>query len=122
MSPGRSRRLTVGPLTRFRTEYANGVGPGSGIQRRSVARLAVRPARVAGVRELALHLVNFQVLSRGTPPPSPLDNGLKDTVDLRPGEAVEVIARFDGYRGRYLFHCHNAEHEDMGMMANFVTT
>ncbi|MGI5200531.1 multicopper oxidase domain-containing protein [Spirillospora sp. CA-108201] len=22
-------------------------------------------------------------------------------------------------RGRYLFHCHNAEHEDMGMMANF---
>jgi spore coat protein A, manganese oxidase len=30
-----------------------------------------------------------------------------------------VIARFDGYRGRYMFHCHNLEHEDMGMMANF---
>ncbi|MEV7802704.1 multicopper oxidase domain-containing protein [Microbispora sp. NPDC088329] len=29
-----------------------------------------------------------------------------------------TITRFDGYRGRYLFHCHNAEHEDMGMMAN----
>ncbi|MFI6485834.1 multicopper oxidase domain-containing protein [Nonomuraea sp. NPDC050663] len=27
-------------------------------------------------------------------------------------------ASFEGYRGRYLFHCHNAEHEDMGMMAN----
>ncbi|MFC7715079.1 multicopper oxidase domain-containing protein [Nonomuraea recticatena] len=31
---------------------------------------------------------------------------------------MEIITRFDGYRGRYLFHCHNAEHEDMAMMAN----
>ncbi|WP_346158025.1 multicopper oxidase domain-containing protein [Nonomuraea recticatena] len=43
---------------------------------------------------------------------------MKDTVSLRPGEGVEIITRFDGYRGRYLFHCHNAEHEDMAMMAN----
>ncbi|SMC48723.1 multicopper oxidase family protein [Kibdelosporangium aridum] len=66
-----------------------------------------------------LHLVGFRVLSRGSRPPGPFDAGIKDTVDLRPGEAVEVIARFDGYRGRYVFHCHNAEHEDMAMMANF---
>ncbi|GAA4907520.1 FtsP/CotA-like multicopper oxidase with cupredoxin domain [Nonomuraea thailandensis] len=65
-----------------------------------------------------LHLVGFRVLSRGGRPPLPHDAGLKDTVSLRPGEAVEIITRFDGYRGRYLFHCHNAEHEDMGMMAN----
>jgi spore coat protein A len=65
-----------------------------------------------------LHLVGFQVLSRSGRPPLPHDAGLKDTVALRPGEAVEIITRFDGYRGRYLFHCHNAEHEDMGMMAN----
>jgi spore coat protein A, manganese oxidase len=65
-----------------------------------------------------LHLVGFRVLSRGGGRPLPRDAGLKDTVALRPGEAVEIITRFDGYRGRYLFHCHNAEHEDMGMMAN----
>ncbi|MFG2128263.1 multicopper oxidase family protein [Streptomyces sp. NPDC048751] len=65
-----------------------------------------------------LHLVGFQVLSRGGKKPLPHDAGLKDTVSLRPGEAAEIITRFDGYRGRYLFHCHNAEHEDMGMMAN----
>jgi spore coat protein A len=29
-----------------------------------------------------------------------------------------MISRFDGYRGKYVFHCHNLEHEDM-MMANF---
>ncbi|MET8156583.1 multicopper oxidase domain-containing protein [Sphaerisporangium sp. NPDC005289] len=65
-----------------------------------------------------LHLVGFRMLSRGGRAPLPHDAGLKDTVSLRPGEAVEIITRFDGYRGRYLFHCHNAEHEDMGMMAN----
>ncbi|WP_409494447.1 multicopper oxidase family protein [Amycolatopsis sp. cmx-11-12] len=66
-----------------------------------------------------LHLVGFRILSRGGRPPEPFDGGIKDTVDLSPGESVEVIARFDGYRGRYVFHCHNAEHEDMAMMANF---
>ncbi|WP_091287798.1 multicopper oxidase family protein [Amycolatopsis xylanica] len=65
-----------------------------------------------------LHLAGFRVLSRGGKPPLPRDAGLKDTISLRPGESAEIITRFDGYRGRYLFHCHNAEHEDMGMMAN----
>ncbi|WAL69677.1 multicopper oxidase family protein [Amycolatopsis cynarae] len=65
-----------------------------------------------------LHLAGFRVLSRGGKQPLPHDAGLKDTVSLRPGESAEIITRFDGYRGRYLFHCHNAEHEDMGMMAN----
>ncbi|MFI9816060.1 multicopper oxidase family protein [Saccharothrix variisporea] len=65
-----------------------------------------------------LHLVGFHVLSRAGRPPLPHDAGLKDTISLRPGETAEIITRFDAYRGRYLFHCHNAEHEDMGMMAN----
>jgi FtsP/CotA-like multicopper oxidase with cupredoxin domain len=65
-----------------------------------------------------LHLVGFRILSRNGRRPLPTDVGLKDTIALRPGEAAEIITRFDGWRGRYLFHCHNAEHEDMGMMAN----
>ncbi|MGW1008111.1 multicopper oxidase family protein [Streptomyces sp. NPDC002520] len=65
-----------------------------------------------------LHLVGFRVLSRSGRRPLSHDAGLKDTISLRPGESAEIITRFDGYRGRYLFHCHNAEHEDMGMMAN----
>jgi FtsP/CotA-like multicopper oxidase with cupredoxin domain len=37
----------------------------------------------------------------------------------RPGrEVVEVLVRFTGFRGRYVAHCHNLEHEDMAMMAN----
>jgi spore coat protein A len=40
-------------------------------------------------------------------------------LDLGPGQAAEILLRFSGYRGRYAFHCHNLEHEAMGMMGNF---
>jgi spore coat protein A, manganese oxidase len=66
-----------------------------------------------------LHLVHFKVLSRGGKRPGPYDAGWKDTVFVKKGEDVRVVARFDGYRGKYVFHCHNLEHEDMMMMANF---
>jgi spore coat protein A, manganese oxidase len=39
-------------------------------------------------------------------------------VDLTSGEEARVLVRFGGYQGRYVFHCHNLEHEDMMMMAN----
>lgn len=32
---------------------------------------------------------------------------------------MEIITRFTGYRGRYVMHCHNLEHEDMAMMSTF---
>jgi FtsP/CotA-like multicopper oxidase with cupredoxin domain len=69
-----------------------------------------------------LHLNHFQVLSRNDRDPGPNDAGWKDTVDVRPSEAVEIITRFTDYTGRFLVHCHNLEHEDMAMMADFVTT
>jgi spore coat protein A, manganese oxidase len=65
-----------------------------------------------------VHMVHFKVLSRNGRKPLPTDAGWKDTVDLISGEEARVLVRFDGYRGRYVFHCHNLEHEDM-MMANF---
>ncbi len=65
-----------------------------------------------------LHLGHFQVLTRNGTDPAPFDAGWKDTVDLRPYEVVAVLVRFTGFRGRYVLHCHNLEHEDMAMMAN----
>jgi spore coat protein A, manganese oxidase len=65
-----------------------------------------------------LHLAHFQVLSRGGRSPGPYDAGWKDTIDLGSDEEAEIIANFSGFRGRYVFHCHNLEHEDMAMMAN----
>ncbi|KAB8169886.1 multicopper oxidase domain-containing protein [Streptomyces sp. 3MP-14] len=66
-----------------------------------------------------LHLVHFQVLKRGSKEPGRFDGGWKDTLDLGPAEQARIITRFDGYRGKYVFHCHNLEHEDMMMMGNF---
>jgi spore coat protein A, manganese oxidase len=67
---------------------------------------------------LHLHLAHFRVLSHGGRP-GPYDSGWKDTIDLSPGQGASLLMRFDGYRGRYVFHCHNLEHEDMSMMGNF---
>jgi spore coat protein A, manganese oxidase len=66
-----------------------------------------------------LHLADFQVLSRNNQKPDPSDVGWKDTVRVGPREMVRVIARFTPYRGKYIYHCHMLEHEDMGMMDNF---
>lgn len=67
-----------------------------------------------------VHLLRMQVVGRNGGGPRDGDRGWKDTVDLRPGEVVEVLTRIEGYRGRYVMHCHNLEHEDMAMMVNFT--
>jgi FtsP/CotA-like multicopper oxidase with cupredoxin domain len=68
-----------------------------------------------------VHGASFQVKSRtgGRGKLFPWESGWKDTVLLQDQESVDVLIRFDQYRGRYLIHCHKLEHEDMGMMANF---
>ncbi len=68
-----------------------------------------------------IHGASFQVASRsgGRGVLFPWEGGWKDTVLLLDGETAEILIRFDGYRGRYLIHCHKLEHEDQGMMANF---
>lgn len=69
-----------------------------------------------------MHEVQFQVIERtgGRARIMPWELGWKDTVLVFPGERVSVIAAFDRYRGRFLMHCHNMVHEDMGMMMNFA--
>jgi hypothetical protein len=68
-----------------------------------------------------LHGMQFQVLQRrGVTHEGYVDEGWKDTVLLMPGERVRVLARFGDYPGLFLYHCHNLEHEDMGMMRNYL--
>ena len=68
-----------------------------------------------------VHGASFQVVSRtgGRNALFPWEAGWKDTVLLEDQESVEVLIRFDAYKGLYLMHCHKLEHEDMGMMSNF---
>jgi len=68
-----------------------------------------------------VHGASFQVQSRtgGRGQVFPWERGWKDTVLLEDGETVEVLIRFEAFKGIYLLHCHKLEHEDMGMMSNF---
>jgi FtsP/CotA-like multicopper oxidase with cupredoxin domain len=69
-----------------------------------------------------MHEVQFHVVERvgGRARIMPWERGLKDVVLVYPGERVSVAATFDSYRGRFLMHCHNMVHEDMGMMMNYA--
>ena len=81
-----------------------------------------------------LHLVRLQILDRrrfdqfeyqakGTLrftgpalPPEAHEAGWKDTVRADPGMVTRIIVPFEGYAGRYVWHCHILEHEDNEMM------
>jgi len=39
---------------------------------------------------------------------------------VMPGERVKIAKPFDNYTGLFTYHCHNLEHEDMGMMRDFL--
>jgi FtsP/CotA-like multicopper oxidase with cupredoxin domain len=48
-----------------------------------------------------------------------VDSGLKDTVLVAPGERVRIVKPFGDFKGRFMYHCHNLEHEDAGMMREY---
>lgn len=68
-----------------------------------------------------VHGAHFKVVSRtgGRGKLFAWEGGWKDTVLLGDRETVDVLIRFEAYRGAYVIHCHQLEHESMGMMANF---
>ena len=68
-----------------------------------------------------VHGAHFRVVSRsgGRNRLFAGEGGLKDTVLLADRETVDVVIRFDSYRSDYVIHCHQLEHESMGMMAAF---
>jgi FtsP/CotA-like multicopper oxidase with cupredoxin domain len=77
-----------------------------------------------------LHGQQFQILSRSADDADPRDyatmsegfisSGWKDTVLVTPGERVRIIKPFGDFKGAFMYHCHNLEHEDMGMMRQFI--
>ncbi|CAL2070676.1 O-aminophenol oxidase PhsA [Streptomyces sp. endophyte_N2] len=96
------------------------------------------------VHPMHIHLADFQLLGRdaydvsgfdpavgGTRTPirfdtgtaiplAPNEQGYKDVFRVPGGQLLRVMGRFDGAYGRFMYHCHLLEHEDMGMMRPFV--
>ncbi|WP_175817717.1 multicopper oxidase family protein [Burkholderia diffusa] len=77
-----------------------------------------------------VHGVQFRVLERAvdadfaaarrTLSDGYVDDGWKDTVFMMPGERVRLLLHFGERRGMYLYHCHMLEHEDSGLMRNYL--
>ncbi|MFU8805605.1 MAG: multicopper oxidase family protein, partial [Bradymonadaceae bacterium] len=67
-----------------------------------------------------LHGFFFEVLDRdGVPAPYRMR---KDTVNLAAHETVRISVTFDGFPGRWMYHCHILEHEERGMMGELIVT
>ena len=70
-----------------------------------------------------VHNGQFQILDRNRRPPPANEMGWKDTVKVGPGELVRIIMRFTDFSSEeipYMYHCHVLEHEDRGMMGQFL--
>ncbi len=70
-----------------------------------------------------VHHGQFQVLDRNGRPPPDNEMGWKDTVKVGSGETVRIVMRFEDFAdpdNPYMYHCHILEHEDQGMMGQFV--
>jgi spore coat protein A len=73
----------------------------------------------------------FQTNLPGVEPPGivltnqccPIDDnekGLKDTVRVGPMAVTRLVVKFGPHTGRYIYHCHILEHEDMEMMRPYL--
>jgi len=88
----------------------------------------------ADTHPIHLHQVRFQILDRrsldvpsflesgaihfrgNATPPAPQETGWKDTVRVEGKSITRIIVHFDGYPGRYVWHCHTLEHAANEMM------
>ncbi len=72
------------------------------------------------VHTFHIHQTDFQVIGRNGSAVEFL--GYQDSVDIGPGESIQIIIPFNrpSQVGRFVFHCHILEHEDGGMMQNIV--
>lgn len=66
-----------------------------------------------------IHLESHQIQSINGAPPDPWLAYKSDTVNLAGGSTVELFMKFRTFKGPFVFHCHNVEHEDVRMMKNF---
>jgi blue copper oxidase len=82
----------------------------------------VKNDRVFG-HSFHIHDVQFKIISRSTGTIPSHENGWKDTFSIQPNESVTFVAKFEDYASSewaYMYHCHMANHEDGGLMGQFL--
>ena len=77
----------------------------------------------AGVHVFHVHQTQFQILAINGELPPPEEAGWEDSVFVHGDREVVIAARFNTYADNdtpYMFHCHILDHEDLGMMGQFL--
>ena len=124
-------RIPVNTIQKIRiTNELGGMGGGMGGMRGG--RMDGMGMMMSMPHPIHLHGQQFRVVSRTmahedtgsytTVRKGFINSGWKDTVLVMPGEEIDIIKPFEDYRGLFLYHCHNLEHEDLGMMRNFYVS
>ena len=112
-------KIPVGSIKKIKIFHAHGMKMGGGMGRGMMMSMA---------HPIHLHGQQYQIISRkiegtnnnyATVKDGFIDSGWKDTVLVMPGEEIEIIKPFQDFKGFFLYHCHNLEHEDLGMMRQF---
>jgi FtsP/CotA-like multicopper oxidase with cupredoxin domain len=126
-----NERIPVGTIQLMEISHEHGGGHGmGGMQHGGMGRGMGMGGMMAMAHPIHLHGQQFQIISRSidtnhneaysTVSEGFINSGLKDTVLVMPGETVRIVKPFQDYKGLFMFHCHNLEHEDMGMMREFL--
>ena len=111
-----------------RTFEMRGVAPNERVRLGAVEEWEfVNPAGpMAMAHPIHIHGSQFQIIERRSGSGALalhdgiLDEGWQDTFLLLPGDSVRVRITFKRHAGMFLYHCHNLEHEDLGMMRNYL--
>ncbi len=72
-----------------------------------------------------VHDVQFKITSRSDGPVPAHEQGWKDTLYLPRDASATFVARFDDYASDdapFMYHCHMANHEDGGLMGQFLVS
>jgi blue copper oxidase len=104
------------------------------VKRGAVETWLIENERASMPHPMHIHGFQFRVLERRDSPEQvralagahngllPEDRGVVDTVHVWPGESVRIALDFShSYAGDqdYVFHCHNLEHAELGMMIRY---
>ena len=78
--------------------------------------------RTAMAHPMHVHGVHMSLLSRDGAAPAAHERGLRDTFVVEPMQTVSVAVQTPAAASQVplMLHCHNLEHEDSGMMGQFV--
>ncbi|HAP07042.1 MAG TPA: hypothetical protein DCR20_04410, partial [Planctomycetaceae bacterium] len=85
----------------------------------SVERWICRNGSGGWWHPIHMHLESHQIISYNGRQPALHDRFKSDLHILDGNSEVQLLMRFRTFKGPYVFHCHNVEHEDMRMMFTF---